>query len=132
MKQYIAELQAEAERLYTARQRTARKHPVDTRIQSNVPLEDQINALMRSLPPAQRDRPWSVPELVLRLNGRFKARPSRGDVGLALRALGWTRTRDWSPEGGGRRVWRHHDLTRSPGDLRPPSRDLRHQSRLPI
>jgi hypothetical protein len=105
MKQYLAELQAEAERLYTARQRTAREQLADTRIQCDVPLTDQINALMRSLPPAQRDRPWSVAELVLRLNGRFKARPSRGDVGIALRALGWTRTRDWSQSGGGRRVW---------------------------
>jgi hypothetical protein len=74
-------------------------------LQSAVPLTDQINALMRSLPPAQRDRPWSVAELAARLNGRFKARPSHGDVGVALRALGWTRTRDWSHDGGGRRVW---------------------------
>lgn len=70
-----------------------------------VPLTEQINTLMRSLPPAQRDRPWSVAELAARLNGRFKARPSHGDVGVALRALGWTRTRDWSHDGGGRRVW---------------------------
>lgn len=75
-------------------------------LQREVPLTDQITNLMRSLPPAQRDRPWSVAELVARLNGRFKARPSRGDVGIALRALGWTRTRDWSQDGGGgRRVW---------------------------
>jgi hypothetical protein len=78
----------------------------DPPTQCNVPLTDQINSLMRSLPPAQRDRPWSVAELVLRLHGRFKARPSHGDVGIALRALGWTRTRDWTAEGGGRRVWR--------------------------
>lgn len=80
--------------------------PASTRVQCEVPLTEQINALMRSLPPAQRDRPWSVAELVVRLHGRFKARPSCGDVGLALRRLGWTRTRDWTAQGGGRRVWR--------------------------
>jgi hypothetical protein len=72
--------------------------------QCEVPLTDQITNLMRSLPPAQRDRPWSVSELVARLNGRFKARPSCGDVGIALRRLGWTRATDWLQSGGGRRV----------------------------
>lgn len=105
MKQYIAELRAEAARLYGAREQSARKCPGDTRIHCEVPLTDQITNLMRSLPPAQRDRPWSVAELAARLNGRFKARPSHGDVGVALRALGWTRTRDWTADGGGRRVW---------------------------
>jgi hypothetical protein len=111
MKQYIAELRAEAARLNGATEQSPRKRQADTRIQCEVPLTDQINALMRSLPPAQRDRPWSVAELVARLNGRFKARPSHGDVGVALRALGWTRTRDWSHDGGGRRVWTRHCLT---------------------
>ena len=107
MRTYLAELQAEAARLQREHgQNAARKRIGDARIQCEVPLTEQINALMLSLPPAQRDRPWSVAELVLRLNGRFKAQPSRGDIGIALRALGWTRTRDWSQSGGGRRVWR--------------------------
>lgn len=112
MRTYLAELQAEAARLQRTHGRNAaRKRQGDARIQCDVSLTEQINALMLSLPPAQRGRPWSVDELVARLNGRFKARPSRGDVGLALRALGWTRTRDWTAEGGGRRVWRCHDVS---------------------
>ncbi len=78
-----------------------------SRIQSDTPLTEQIEALMRSLPPAQRDRAWSMEELVLRLQGRYNERPSAGDVGIALRRLGWTRIRDWSiGAGAGRRAWR--------------------------
>ena len=78
----------------------------DSRIQCDTPLTDQIEALMRSLPPAQRNRPWTMEELVTRLCGRYNARPCAGEIGIALRRLGWTRIRDWSQDGGGRRVWR--------------------------
>lgn len=80
-------------------------HCGSTRNHEVKPLTDQIEALMRSLPPAQRDRPWSMAELVCRLQGRYRDRPHAADVGQALRALGWTRKRDWTSEGGGRRVW---------------------------
>ena len=45
-------------------------------------------------------------ELVARLHGRYNARPCAGEVGVALRRLGWTRIRDWSKDGGGRRIWK--------------------------
>ncbi len=77
----------------------------DSRIQCDTPLTEQIEALMRSLPPSQRNRPWTMEELVARLHGRYNARPCAGEVGIALRRLGWTRIRDWSSDGGGRRVW---------------------------
>jgi hypothetical protein len=84
------------------------KRPRETvgRIKCDVPLTEQIEALMRSLPPAQRDRPWSMDELMARLKGRYNARPSAGDIGIALRKIGWTRSRDWSERGLGRRVWK--------------------------
>lgn len=69
------------------------------------PLTEQITELMLSLPPAQRDRPWSIVDLQGRLRGRYKDRPSLGSIGDALRSLGWTRKRDWSQTGGSRRVW---------------------------
>lgn len=69
------------------------------------PLTEQITELMLSLPPAQRDRPWSIVDLQGRLQGRYKERPSLGNIGDALRTLGWTQRRDWSQTGGARRVW---------------------------
>jgi hypothetical protein len=83
----------------------ARQSETTSRIKCRIPLTEQIEALMRSLPPVQRDRPWSMDELVARLQGRYNVRPSAGSVGLALRHLGWTRIRDWSYAGDGRRSW---------------------------
>ena len=69
------------------------------------PLEQQISSLMQSLPPVVRFRPWTIQELRLRLKGRFKRYPSAGDIGIALQSLGWTRRRDWTNAGRGRRIW---------------------------
>lgn len=82
-----------------------RRQVTDGRIVCSTPLAQQIEDLMRSLPRAQTDRPWSMHELVARLHGKYNLCPCSGEVGLALRSLGWTQTRNWSPEGGGRRVW---------------------------
>ncbi|CAN1516150.1 hypothetical protein MCEREM21A_00948 [Sphingomonadaceae bacterium] len=70
------------------------------------PLTEQITELMLSLPPSQRDRPWSIVDLQGRLQGRYKDRPSLGNIGDALRTLGWTQRRDWTKYGGGCRLWK--------------------------
>lgn len=110
MKCYINHLRSESERV-RAESREAiraaeRRRLCDSRIQCDTRLTDQIEGLMRSLPPAQRNRAWSMEEFVARLHGRYNARPCAGSVGIALRRLGWTPIRDWSKDGGGRRVWR--------------------------
>ena len=86
-----------------------RPRPTAGRIKCAIPLTEQIVALMRSLPPAQRDRPWYMEELLARLQGRYTARPCAGEIGVALRRLGWTRSRDWSLDGDGRRLWRSNE-----------------------
>lgn len=109
MKRYIDHLRSESERIRAeskeAIRAAERKSMRDGRIQCDIALTDQIEALMRSLPPAQRNRAWSMEELVARLQGRYNARPCAGSVGVALRRLGWRRLRDCSQAGGGRRVW---------------------------
>ena len=105
MKHYIGQLRAVAEQAQRQREAALAERGGNGRVQCEEPLEKQIEALMRSLPPAQRNRPWSMDELVARLHGRYHARPSAGSVGIALRQLGWTRIRDWSNNGGGRRIW---------------------------
>lgn len=110
MKRYIDHLRSESERIRAeskeAIRAAERKRLLDSRIQCDTPLTKQIEALMRSLPPAQRNRAWSMEEFVARLHGRYNVRPCAGSVGVALTRLGWTRIRDWSKNGGGRRVWR--------------------------
>ena len=110
MKHYIGHLHEERERVQResiqAIRDSERKRLRDSRIVCAIPLTDQIEALMRSLPPTQRNRYWSMDDLIIRLQGRYNARPCAGEVGQALRQLGWTQHRDWSQDGGGRRIWR--------------------------
>ena len=106
MKAYIETLQNEVKDKRQQQERDRTKHAkADSRVVCDTPLADQIEALMLSLPPTQRDRPWSMDEFVARLHGRFKARPHPMNVGQALRGLGWVQTRDWTRGGGGRRYW---------------------------
>lgn len=86
------------------------------------PLDVQITELMASLPPVQRDRKWSMAELVSRLEGRYRDKPHPQLIGEALRKLGWSSKRDWRAIGGGRRYWQHqnqsklHENTEIPDD----------------
>ena len=103
MKAYIENLRTSSDEANLRHEEAKAQPPhADTRV---LPLTEQIEALMRSLPPVQRDRPWSMDELVARLQGRYSVRPHAMHVGQALRALGWTTRRDWTHDGGGRRVW---------------------------
>lgn len=94
MKGYIASLQREFE---------ATPKPASP-ITATKPLDQQITELMRSLPPVLRDRPWSISEIVEKLDGKFRRRPHAQGVGMALRKLGWKRIRP-SGDGGERRLW---------------------------
>jgi hypothetical protein len=69
------------------------------------PLELQIVQLMRSLPPAVRDRPWLISEFVARLEGKVTTRPPAQAVAQALRRLGWSRVRPFDSSGQGQRLW---------------------------
>ncbi len=117
MRSYIERLRQQAEDVQRASraEAEARRHPPIKGVLCNIPLTEQIESLMRTLPPAQRDRAWSMDDLVARLNGRYRVRPHPKNVGDALRQLGWTRQRDWTAEGGGRRVWSRSQLLVGPG-----------------
>jgi hypothetical protein len=69
------------------------------------PLDDQITELMRTLPPALRNRPWSMAELTQRLAGKYRDRPHAQQVGQALRRLNWRRERRWQKGYDGVRLW---------------------------
>jgi hypothetical protein len=106
MKMYVDQLKANSDEANLRHEAAkAKKQKTDKRILCDKPLTEQITELMASLPPAQRDRPWSMEELVARLKGRYNMRPHAMHVGQALRQLGWTTVRQWSVQGAGRRVW---------------------------
>jgi hypothetical protein len=79
--------------------------PSPPSVSKHVPLDQQITELMRSLPPHMRDRPWSMSELVQRLQGKFRQRPHGQQVGEALLRYGWTKERRYAAGWDGRRVW---------------------------
>ena len=107
MKTYIDQLKADTAKanLRQEEEAKAQTHHADPRVLCDKPLTEQIEALMRSLPPVQRDRFWNMEEMCLRLNGKFSASPHPMNVGQALRALGWMRRRDYSALGRGQRYW---------------------------
>jgi hypothetical protein len=107
-KAYIAQLKARTAEVNLRSEETKKKRQhADPRVLCDKPLTEQIEELMLSLPPAQRDRLWSMEDMCARLKGRYSLSPHPMNVGLALRALGWTQKRDWSVQGAGRRVWQH-------------------------
>lgn len=69
------------------------------------PLTEQITELMQSLPHALKNKPWSMQELVSRLDGKYRDRPHAQLVGIALRQMGWTRKRLWNTQYQGVRLW---------------------------
>jgi len=77
----------------------------DNRVRCEISIQDQIQMLMSTLPIKQQNRPWSMEELCIRISGKYHEKPHPMDVARALRRLGWESTRDWSRDGGGRRLW---------------------------
>jgi hypothetical protein len=69
------------------------------------PLIEQVTELMRSLPSGLINRPWSMADLLPRLQGRYREKPHAQQVGEALRKLGWTRKRMWGKGYEGVRIW---------------------------
>jgi hypothetical protein len=107
MKPYIDGLKAHTAECNRQSEEQAKKQrkPPDTRVLCEEPLTDQIEALQRTLSPAQFRRPFTMEEMCARLKGRYSTRPHPMNVGQALRSKGWTQRRDWSRDGDGRRYW---------------------------
>ena len=108
MQAYAAELRARVDersrlhRLQLETQASAKPLQLPRQVK---PLDAQITELMRTLPPQMRERPWSMPELIQRLAGKYRDRPHAQQVGEALRRLGWRRERRWKKGFDGARVW---------------------------
>jgi hypothetical protein len=93
---YLDELKAEAARA-TARRTTSKPDAPS--------LDFQIELLLATLPSAVLHRPWSLEELIPRLEGKYRPRPATRSVAQALRRLGWQQRRCWKKTGLNRRLW---------------------------
>lgn len=71
----------------------------------HITLIEQIKILMKTTPPHLLNRPWSMAELIARLEGKYREKPHPQNVGQALRLTGWQSRRYWGNGWNGVRVW---------------------------
>ena len=105
MLSYIEKLKADTAETNRLREEAKVKYQhKDTRLIADwKPLVNQLEDLFSSLSPALLNRAWSIDDIIARnrITGRYNKNASAGDVGQALRSLGWLPTRDNE----GRRMW---------------------------
>jgi hypothetical protein len=68
------------------------------------PLEDRLAKLLSSVPKPVLDRGLSLEALRRMLSGKWRGNAHPGELGTALRKLGFSRHRDWSDAAGGFRA----------------------------
>ena len=70
------------------------------------PLEDRLTRLLATIPVELQREGLSLSSLQASLRGRRRGNAHPGEVGRALRRLGFVRRRDWSGADGFRALWR--------------------------
>lgn len=61
-------------------------------------LHTRLQRLLNTIPPSAQSRGLSLLDLQARLRGRKGGLPHIGEMGSAMRKLGWQRCRTWSDE----------------------------------
>jgi len=70
------------------------------------PLEQRVAKALADIPAPVKAEGLSLPALQVMLRGRWRGNAHPGELGTALRRLGWTRDRRWRGDGiGFRAVW---------------------------
>jgi len=69
-------------------------------------LEERLARLLPAIPIAVQREGLSLPALQTSLRGRWRGNCHPGELGTALRKLGFKRERRWHSDGGFRAVWR--------------------------
>ena len=102
MSAYLKQLQAEAERTRiaeaaadAARVEADRQAEVRAARERLTPLEDRLAKVLATIPAEVKREGLSLPTLVPLLRGRRCATANPGQLGVALRKLGWRRERKW-------------------------------------
>ena len=70
------------------------------------PLEDRLTRLLATIPLDVQREGLSLTTLQTSLRGRWRGNAHPGDIGRALRRLGFERRRNWRGTDGFRAVWR--------------------------
>jgi hypothetical protein len=109
MSAYIAGLKAAVERDRARREEqesAAAAQAAQAARERLTPLEDRLARLLATIPPEVQLEGLSLPSLQTALRGRWKGNCHPGELGAALRKLGFTRQRQWRRADGFNAVWR--------------------------
>jgi hypothetical protein len=106
---YIAELIAAVEREH-AEQQKIRDEEARANIQAVrarlTPVEERLARLLATIPDELQRQGLSLTSLQTSLRGRWRGNCHPGELGAALRKLGFTRRRQWRGANGFQAVWR--------------------------
>ena len=98
MSAYVADLKAAHET--TVREQLDRERAeADDARERLTPLESRLARLLATIPPDVQREGLSLPTLQASLRGRWRGNVHPGELGAALRHLGFTRRRRWGGAG---------------------------------
>lgn len=109
MSAYIAGLKAAVERDRARHEEQERAVATQAALASRerlTPLEDRLKRLLATIPPEAQREGLSLPSLQTALRGRWRGNCHPGELGDALRKVGFTRQRRWRGGAAFRAVWR--------------------------
>lgn len=104
MSAYVKQLNAAVER-EAAEAREQRASEAQVARARLTPLEDRLARLLATIPMEVQQEGLSLPALQTALRGRWRGSCHPGELGAALRKLGYVRKRDWSSEEGFAALW---------------------------
>ena len=87
-------------------EREAKKHAETQAVRDRLtPLEDRLKRLLATIPTEVQRDGLPVSALQTSLRGRWRGNCHPGELGTALRKLGFKRERRWQGDGGFRALW---------------------------
>ena len=105
MNAYIASLNAALERERAARHVEQARADAQAARERLTPLEERLRRLLASIPTEMQQEGLSLAQLQTALRGRWRGNCHPGELGAALRKLGFQRARHWTGDDGFRAVW---------------------------
>lgn len=91
----------------TEERKAAQKNIEASWLHALTPLEDRLQKLLTDMPDAVKAEGLSLPAIQKMLKGRWRGNAHPGELGVALRKLGYSRTRQWNNSADGfKTVWK--------------------------
>jgi hypothetical protein len=99
MATYLETTRAHCEQLRAEKTQTASLSDAKATAEWNerlTPLEDRLAKLLITIPPEIKNQGLSLPAIRNMLTGKWRGKCHPGELGIALRRLGYERRRNWS------------------------------------